>query len=51
VYTDREFMANSLHIISAGTTAIGPFRERAVNKRIHAITSYKQKIQTENRNK
>jgi hypothetical protein len=51
VYTGREFMADSPHIINAGTTAISPFRERAGNKRIHAITSYKQKIQTENKNK
>jgi len=51
VYIDREFMANNLHIISTGTTAVSPFRERSGNKRIHAITSYKQKMQAENRNK
>jgi hypothetical protein len=36
-------MANSPDI-SAGTTAISPFREKAGNKRIHEITSYKQRI-------
>jgi hypothetical protein len=46
VYTGREFIANSLHIISAGTTSINPIRDTAGNKRIHAITSYKQKIRT-----
>jgi hypothetical protein len=51
VYTDREVMANKSDTIIACTT-IRPIRERKKtgNKRISAVTNYKQKQQRE-RNK